>query len=611
MSDPECPGAVAAWKPEDPAGKAPAALYEAGIGYIRSGQYLDAQVCCQQALSLDPNHADTLYLQGLLSFYAAQYDLAVEWTARAIRLAPKVEYLSSLAAALRRQGRLDEALKAADKAVQLKPDAFALWKNLGHILVDLKHLDQALLSFQHALELDPSDADAAVQCGAVLAQAGQSEQALSYFDRSDQLRPNCAATLQRRAMAMYSLGRFDDAAAEIEQAYALDPGNAEICNNVGFVIQRLGRREEALAWCDRALELQPDYPFAFLNKASALVELRRFDEALAVYDALKAVDPGNADAEWSSALLQLLIGNFETGWAGREARSRVAGLSIARLEFPRPIWLGEESIGGKTVLVHVDEGLGDTLQFVRYVPMMAALGARVILVVPDALQPLLSELPGVSQCLPLSVDKRVSFDMYTPLCSLPLAFGTTLATIPSDVPYLPAPTAFRRQGWEDRLGPHDRLRVGLTWSGNPKHGNDHNRSLTLRKLLPLLDCNARFVSLQKEPRPDDEVVLSERPDIVDLTVHLTDFLETAALMSCLDLIISVDTSVAHLSGALGRPTWILLPYTPDFRWLLDRDDSPWYPTAKLFRQDEARDYTPVIARVREELMLRIAAWQRG
>jgi tetratricopeptide (TPR) repeat protein len=612
MSDPERPAAVTAWKSDRPAAKTEllAALYETGIGHMRAGRHLEAQLCCQQALGVDSNHADTLFLQGLLSFYAAQYDLAIAWTARAIKQDPKPEYLLSLAAALRRQGRLDEAFEAIDKAVQLRPDAAGLWKQLGHILVDLNRPDQALLSFEHALRLDPRDADAAAQCGAILAQQARPEQALPYFALSDRLQPNCAATLQRRAMALCDLGRFDAAAAEIERAHALDPANAEICANVGFVIQRLGRREEALAWCDRALELQPDHAFAFLSKASVLAELRRFDEALAVYDALKAVDPGNADAEWNSALLQLLIGNFEAGWAGREARSRVPGLSIARFEFPRPVWLGTEAIDGKTVLIHVDEGLGDTLQFVRYVPMVAALGARVLLVVPDALQPLLSKLPGVSECFSLSVEKRMAFDMYTPLSSLPLAFRTTLATVPSDVPYLPAPAACRVQAWEDRLGQHDRLRVGLTWAGNPKHGNDHNRSLPLRKLLPLLDCDAHFVSLQKEPRSEDRPILSERPDLVDLTVHLTDFVETTALMSCLDLIITVDTSIAHLAGALGRPTWILLPYTPDFRWLLDRDDSPWYPTARLFRQDEARDYAGVITRIREELMTRIAAWQR-
>jgi hypothetical protein len=242
--------------------------------------------------------------------------------------------------------------------------------------------------------------------------------------------------------------------------------------------------------------------------------------------------------------------------------------------------------------------------------MLAALGARVILFVQDAVVPLLAGLSGVSQCISSSARARLGFDLHCPLGSLPLAFRTTLATIPSPLSYLPLPAEACRQIWQDRLGPRDRLRVGLVWSGNPKHKNDHNRSISLRALSAVLDVDATFVSLQKDPRPDDKATLLARTDIVDLTEHLTDFAETAALISCLDLVITVDTSVAHLSGALGRPTWILLPWTPDYRWLLDRDDTPWYPTARLFRQDESRDYGEVIDRVRSELVTLVAATAR-
>jgi ADP-heptose:LPS heptosyltransferase len=238
--------------------------------------------------------------------------------------------------------------------------------------------------------------------------------------------------------------------------------------------------------------------------------------------------------------------------------------------------------------------------------MLAARGARVILVVERPAYALLSGLPGISQCLTLS-DTLPAFDMHCPICSLPLAFGTRLETIPSEISYLPRPAEARLQAWEDRLGPHDRLRVGLVWSGNPKHGNDHNRSLPLRALSRILDADATFVSLQKDPRPDDKALLLERSEIVDVSAQLTDFADTAALINCLDLVITVDTSVAHLAGALGCPTWILLPYIPDWRWLLDRDDSPWYPSVRLFRQDEARDYADVLDRVRTELLALVAA----
>jgi hypothetical protein len=248
----------------------------------------------------------------------------------------------------------------------------------------------------------------------------------------------------------------------------------------------------------------------------------------------------------------------------------------------------------------------------RYVPMVAARlaerGGRVILVVQDPLHPLLSAVPGVSLCLAKSsiANESPAFDMHCPICSLPLFFPWSLDTIPS--PYLPPPDQGRVRTWEYRLGSHDKLRIGLTWSGNPAHHNDHNRSIPLRMFAALLDVDATFVSLNKDPNDDDKPALQESR-IVDLTAHLTDFAETAALVSCLDLVITVDTSVAHLAAALARPAWILLPYTPDFRWLLDRDDSPWYPTTKLFRQDESRDYASVLKRVQDELEARIAAFR--
>ena len=410
-----------------------------------------------------------------------------------------------------------------------------------------------------------------------------------------------------RSLTLHRLKRFEEALADSERALILDPANVDTCNDIGNILRSLGRSEEALPWFDRALELRPNLAVTITSKAVTLAELRRFDEAFAAYRLARAIDPCCAAAEWNLALLEMLTGNFEAGWAGREARWKIPALSFHYPKFSQPKWLGKEPIDGKTILINVDEGLGDTIQFARYVPMVAARGARVILSVQDALCPLLSDLPGVSQCLPLSTSERPAFDTYCPVSSLPLAFGTKLETIPSATPYLPAPAECRVQAWEERLGPHDKLRVGLVWSGNPIHDNDHNRSIPLRMLARILDVDATFVSLQKDPRPDDKSTLLEHTEIVDLTAHLTDFAETAALVSCLDLVISVDTSIAHLAGALGLPTWILLPYMPDYRWLLDRDDSPWYPTVRLFRQTETREYESVLDSVRTELLAMVSA----
>jgi tetratricopeptide (TPR) repeat protein len=589
-----------------PAAGTLAALHEAGLGHIRAGRYLDAQRCCQQALAIDAEHAEILHLMGLVSCHAKQYDHAVEWISRAIRRDPKPEYLSSLGTALAQLGRREEALKAFDKAVQLKPDDAELWRNLANLLADLQRSDQALLCFQQVLKLNPRHWEAASKSGILLHKAGRLQEAYACFDLCDRLQPNHASTLHMRGRTLIDLGRLEDALVDNRRAHALDPTKSHVCNSIGFILRSLGRDDEALPWFDLALQLQPNSSEALNNKAVYLHQNHRFDEALLAYRHANAVDPGNAEIEWNFALLHMLMGNFEAGWAGREARWRRAACAPYPA-FTQPKWLGGEAVEGKTILIWSEEGLGDSIQFVRYVPMLAARGASIILFISDPLVPLFSALPHVSQCFPLSARSLPGFDMHCPMSSLPLAFGTRLETIRSARSYLPAPAEDSVRDWEHRLGPHDRLRVGLVWSGNPKHNNDHNRSVPLQMLSRILDVDATFVSLQKDPRPGDQAVLLDRTDIVDLTTHLTDFAETAALVSCLDLVITVDTSVAHLAAALGRPTWILLPHTPDYRWLLDRDDSPWYPTVRLFRQTATREYAGVIDRVRDELRAMISA----
>jgi tetratricopeptide (TPR) repeat protein len=585
----------------------PDALYAAGLHHMQAGRYREAQACCEQALARESDHADALHLLGRLAHQAEQYDHAVEWVARAIRQDPKPEYLSSLGSTLQRQGRLDEALQTFDKALQLKPDDAELWMSLGNVLLELKRSDEALLSFQRALQVDPRHWNAAHRSGFLLHQLGRPHEAFSHLNLCDELQRDHSPTLQMRAICLCDLKRFDEGLIDIKRAQSLDSTNAGLSNNVGLVLKSLGRDEEALTYFDQALLHRPDYVAAFINKASSLHRLRRFDEALAIYEHVRTLDPANAEADLGLSFLYLLTGNLEAGWSLREARWKSEVRQAAYPKLSKPMWLGEEPIEGKTVLVYLDEGLGDTIQFVRYVPMLAARGARVILVVQDALYRLLSGLPGVSQCLPLSATGTLpAFDLHCSIMSLPLAFGTRLDTIPSRTGYLLPPAASHVQAWENRLGPRTRLRVGIVWSGNPAHDNDRNRSIPLRTFVRLLDLNATFVSLQKDPKADDQAILLERSDIIDLTGQLTDFADTAALISGLDLVITVDTSVAHLAGALGRPTWILLPYVPDWRWLLDRDDSPWYPTVRLFRQTETREYDSVLDRLRGELQALIA-----
>jgi len=573
----------------------PAKLCETGFRLRSAGRPLEALQYCQQALAIDGDHADALHLVGLLSFDSGHYEHAVEWIARAIRIDPKVEYLNHLGAALQRQKRYDEALKAIEKAIQFKPDCAVLWRHLGDVLAQLNRDNDALLSYEHALKLQPNDLDAVRKSDALPHQQ-------AHFDLSEALDPNHAPTLHLRAIAHRKLRNYQGYLADSLRAHALEPDNAESCNNVGDALQSLGREEEAIAWFDKALMLLPDNPTVLTNKACAITQLQRLEEAAAIYSHIGKIAPDYALAEWNLALLKLLTGDFAAGWAGREARWRIPSLSAHYPKFDKPMWRGDVAIVGKTILIHVEEGFGDTIQFARYAPMVAARGARVLLVVADELQQLMSGLTGVVQCLPLSANELPDFDMHCPLSSLPFIFGTTLDTIPSETTYLPQPASERIRTWEDRLGPRDRPRIGLVWSGGLSHKNDLNRSIPLRMFTHILDVHAIFVSLQKDPRPADRIILDERSDIIDPTARLSDFAETAALLSCLDLVVTVDTSVAHLAGAMGRPTWIILPFTPDYRWLLHRDDSPWYPSMRLFRQDAARDYAPVLDRIRTELL---------
>lgn len=583
------------------------ALHELGIRHMQAGRHLDAQLCCEQVLAIDPLHVDSLQLMGLLCLQAKQYDHAIEWIARANRQDPKAQYLISLGIALAQQGLHGEAFKAFDEAIRISPGDVEIWLHHGNALANLQRPADAVTSYQHVLKLDPQQMDAAFRCGLLLRDLKRFEEALGHLDLCDRLLPNNGAVLEQRGLVLHDLKRFEEALDANLRAYLHKPSSPEICNNIGAALLKLRRYEETLPWFDRALALLPGSVTVLLSKATMLARLLRLDEALAVCAQVRAIAPGNADAVFLLSELQLLTGDFEAGWVAREARWKTR----ATLGYPKltqPMWLGDGPVDGKTILVFADEGLGDTIQFVRYIPMLAARGARVIFLVDDPLVSLLSGLSGVSRLLRNS-EPLPDFDLHCPLGSLPLAFQTRLETIPTDV-YLPRPAEAQVQAWESRLlhrlGPRDRLRVGLTWSGNPNHWDDHNRSLQLQKLSPLLDLDVAFVSLQKDPRPDDSALL-EKADIVDLTAHLTDLEETAALMSCLDLVISVDTSVAHLASALGRPTWILLPYKPDWRWLLGREDSPWYSSVRLFRQDERRDYARVIERVREALQAKLSA----
>lgn len=428
---------------------------------------------------------------------------------------------------------------------------------------------------------------------------GQLDAALLCYQRLFALNPMDVMVLLGLANILHKVGRKKDALAWYTQILAIDPGLAEIYCNRGNVLGDLQRYDEALADYDRAVTLAPALSAAWSNRGNALKKLGRLAEALQSYAQAVKLKPENAKAQLNVAMAHLVLGNFAQGWPLYEWRWK-DGLKHRLRHYPQPLWLGEADVSGKTVLIYREQGFGDTLQFCRYAQLLAQRGARVVLEVQEPLFALLQGLPGVAQLIK-SGDTLPAFDLHCPLLSLPLAFATHEHTIPALVPYVHADAA-KAAHWQTRLPVTHQRRIGLVCSGSPTHGNDANRSLSLAQLLDAVPEGWQCVCLHKVLRKEDARTLQQQPKVLFVGDALHDFSDTAALIACLDVVLTVDTSVAHLAAAMGKPTWILLPFAPDWRWMLDRTDSPWYPSVRLFRQHASADWGGALAQVRGALL---------
>jgi hypothetical protein len=425
--------------------------------------------------------------------------------------------------------------------------------------------------------------------------------AVALYEQAIAADPAHAEPHYKRANALRLIGRPEEALAGYDRAIELKADYAHAYCNRGVVLQSLGRREAALLSYDRAIALDPTDVMAHYNRALLMQDYLRWDEALASYDRAIDLDPQFADAQYNRSMAQLFLGDFERGWRGYEWRwvnARRLGIGDART-FAAPRWLGEEPIAGKRILLHSEAGLGDTLQFCRYAASCVRLGATVILEVPEVLRRLLGSLDGVSQVIAAG-NSLPPFDYHCPLLSLPLAFRTTVDTIPSPAAYLRADQIKVAQ-WRARLGERRCPRIGLVWSGNPNNPIDARRSIRLADWLAQLPSGYEYFRLQTQVRETDRTALESNPQIVSFDDDLLDFDNTAALCMCMDVVVTIDTSLAHLAGALGHRAWVLLPQTPDFRWMRDREDSPWYPSVKLYRQTIAGDWNRVFDRVAADL----------
>ena len=611
-----------------------ATLFQQALALHQQEKLDQAAAIYKQILRGQPAHPDALLFLGHLHLQRGQAPLAAEVLGKAVAVNPQHPVAQfNLGTALFRMLRYADAIARFDAAIRLKPDYAEAFNNRGSAQQNLDRHEDAIASFNRAIALRPDDDFAHNNRGISQQRLGQHAEAIASFDQAIRLNPRNGVARNNRGISLLYQGAPDEAAEEFRRARELQPDYFDACINHGIALSCLGRHAEALESIDRALALRPDNGLVHNNRGMALMHLGRYAEAVAsfercleripnYFEALNnlglalpylgrqpealarfrqalAVQPDNATAHYNLGMCLLQTGQYAAGWPEFEWRWQTGQYAVAKRDLAPPLWLGRETLHGRTILLHAEQGLGDTLQFCRYATQLAAHGATVLLEAQPALKSLLGTLDGVSRVIAQG-EALPAFDYHCPLLSLPLACATDLANIPAAPRYLAA-DADRRTAWRARLGERTRPRIGLAWAGNTAFGNDHNRSIALADFADLKPGNFGLVSLQKEIRPSDQAAFAARSDIVHFGEELHDFADTAALIDELDLVISVDTAVAHLAGALGKPVWLLLPYNPDWRWLLERNDSPWYPSARLFRQAQPGDWHGVIARLADEL----------
>jgi tetratricopeptide (TPR) repeat protein len=564
------------------------------------GRYAEALSSCDKMIELDPTSAETYRNRAFLLNVLGRREEALAAYDRTLSIAPdSTQAWHSRGDILYELHRHGEALTAFDRALALDPDLTTAWIGRGHALWSLKRYREASDAYDRALAIAPEAGNAWLGRGNVLFDLQRHDEALAAFDRALALAPDLAGAWLGRGNVYWSRHRNEDALGAFDKALSIAPELIGAWLGRGNAFVAMKRFDEAFAAFDHALALEPDLAQAWLGRGNILADQKRFDEALAAFGKASALDPSLGEAHFNEALLRLLSGDMTAGLRKYEYRWAVRQQRDMKRDFSRPIWLGDEDIGGKTIFIHAEQGFGDTLMCCRYIPMLAARGAQVILEVQPALVPLLRALDGVSTLIAKG-ETIPYFDLHCPLMSLPLAFETTVATIPNHVPYLSV-AAEAVERWGSRLNGTG-LKVGIAWAGSQRFINDAGRSVLLPNILPLLAVDGvNFFCLQKELRDGDEALLDANPHIVRLDREISDFADTAAIMMSLDLIISSDTSVANLAGALGRKLWVLLPFVPDWRWSLDGDSTLWYPTATLFRQRKLGDWQSVIERASAEL----------
>ncbi|MDP9172417.1 MAG: tetratricopeptide repeat protein [Planctomycetota bacterium] len=534
---------------------------EQGLRHFRAGSLAQAESIFQQVLAHFPANADAAYMLGVIAYS---------------------------------NGRLDVAIEFLRRAVALQPDSAQIHYNLGEALTTALEWENAIAHYQQALALKPEYPEALINLGNALVQTGQIDPAIEAFQKAVSLRPQSPEAHSNLANAFQHKGRFEEAIACAQRALQCEPKCFEAYLNLGNALLQLNRLEQSIEAFERGVALAPKSAAAHNNLGNALLCAGRPLEAIPSFRAALVLLPHYHEARLNLALALLATGNFGEGWKEYEIRTRSRALS--RPDIIQPKWDGSP-LGGRRILLRAEQGIGDTIQFMRYIPMIQTLGGKIILECQAPLTRLLAGVPSVEACITRE-ERHPEFDVQCSLLSLPAIFDTQVETIPLGIPYISADSSLAAL-WEAHLSGTPGLKVGLAWAGGPEHTKDRNRSIAFSSLQPILGLSSvTFISLQKGAASNQS---SGESRLIDWTSELSDFADTAALISNLDLVITVDTSVAHLAGAMGKPVWVLLPFAPDWRWMLDREDSPWYPTMRLFRQQRAGEWQPPIDRMVEAI----------
>ncbi|MBC8555760.1 MAG: tetratricopeptide repeat protein [Candidatus Brocadiales bacterium] len=600
-----------------------------------AGMLTTAEKLYNKLLEEQPEHIDVLFLLGTLNLQRGNNDTACTHFMKTLALKPDHAMAHcNLGTALQKSGKLDKAIESYNKSISLNPDYADAHYNLGNALRELGQLKKAAESYEQAILYRQDYVDAYYNLGNVLKEQCKPNKALDCFRKTISLKPDYAIAHCNLGSVLQELGKLDEAISSYNTAITLKPDYAMAYCNLGSAFQELGKINEAItaykkalllkpdfvmAYCNlgsalqetgllneakecykKAIVLNPDYAMAYSNLGSILQEFSNIDEAIENYDRAIALNPDEPTAHKNKSIALLLQGNFTEGWLEYEWRLKIKEHCLR--DFRKPRWDGSP-LNGKTILVHAEQGFGDTIQFARYLPMVKARGGHVIFECHKNLSRLLRRCAGIDRIIERVSDTipEVQFDSHIPLLSLPGLFGTTLDSIPSDDPYVTVDSSLVEK-WNMRLCNDSNFKIGIVWAGNPSFKNYHNRSCSLFDFTALAEITGlSFYSLQKESdlnKNDTASVLK----ITDLKNELNDFADTAAVMSNLDLVISTDTSVVHLAGALGVPVWTLLHSTPDWRWWLKRTDSPWYTNMRLFRQTQLNDWAGVFAKVKVALI---------